>query len=119
MDDNVLSFVSLEGADGCHGGATDTQAVSRTLLIDVARMEAEGTVVAMMAATREWSDETATVFAFEHFVCCLPIVPLATIAVRASLVFMMVITVAMVFVVVQVILVIDFVFCGETEIFLV
>ncbi len=69
MDDDVFAFVSLEGADGCHDGATDAQAVSRTLLIDVTRMQAEGTMVAMLTATWQRPDETSTVFAFEHFVC--------------------------------------------------
>ena len=116
MDDDVLSFMPLEGADGCHDGATDTQAVSRTLLIDVARVQAEGTMVTVFAAAWEWSNETTAVFAFEHFVGSLSIVSLATIATRAIL---LIIATAMIFMIVKVVLVIDFVFCGETKIFFV
>ncbi len=68
MDDDMLAVGTLEGADGLHERAAGAGAVAGASVIDVARVEAERAVVAVVAATGQWADEFVAVAALEALV---------------------------------------------------
>jgi hypothetical protein len=68
MDDNVLAVGTLEGADGLHERATRAGAVAGAAVVNVARVETERAVIAMMAATGQWANEFVAVAALEALV---------------------------------------------------
>ena len=68
MDDDVLAIGTLEGADGLHQRATDAAAVAGAAVVDMARVEAERAMIAMVAAAGQWADEAVAVAALEALV---------------------------------------------------
>ncbi len=66
MHEHVLSVSALEAAGWLHASPTGAHAISRSPVIDMAREQAIGTVVAMMRAGRWRADKPATMPALEH-----------------------------------------------------
>ena len=77
MDDHKLAIGALKAPDGLHGSATGAQAISRCPVIDMARVKAAGTVIALRPARRDWSDKLATMATLEDL---LPVMPGALLA---------------------------------------
>src|SRR4051812_17320376 len=71
MSDHRLAVRTDESTDGCHLRAAGTGTVARPLVIDVAGIEAQGTVIAVPAAAHRRADEGAAVHALER----LPPIP--------------------------------------------
>lgn len=65
MHEDVLAVRSLKRADGRHQRAARAGAVARTLLVHMTRIEAERTVVALVAPAGERDDEALAVTAAE------------------------------------------------------
>jgi len=61
MDEHMLAVGPLEGADGFHQPTTGASAISRCRGVDVARVEAEGAMVAVVTTTRQRANKAAAV----------------------------------------------------------
>ncbi len=60
MHHHIFTAHALPPADGRHARATAAAAVAGPLLIDMARGQADGAVVAMVSAHRQWRHHLAT-----------------------------------------------------------
>lgn len=73
----MLAIRALEGPDRLHQRATLAAAVTTSLRIHMAREETDGTVVAMVAAARQRSNESLAVTALKSLLWLVAPPPLA------------------------------------------
>lgn len=66
MNEYIFPIGALKATDRFHSATAGTHAVSRLPVIDMTRVEAERTVVAMTPSRRRWTNETMAMFTLEH-----------------------------------------------------
>jgi hypothetical protein len=76
VNDYILPAWPLEAANGLHAGSAGAQAISRSPVINVAREQAERTVIAVLRAGSRWTDKTMAMPALERCLCRGPLLAL-------------------------------------------